>query len=279
MTNLATKLAKASLDVGGRLAADKTNQEQRYDYISADKILAAVGQALAAAGVVVIPAITNENLTETPRQGKGPRYDAQIGFEMTITDGETNLVMPWLGRGSDYTVPDKALYKAVTSGHKYFLAKLLCIGEGNEDGEHEPGDDDRPVPRQVPQPARQPVNGRKPEPPPPPEPVPSAVDLLKDDNPATVGELVSEGSPYADIRAQLEETTKPKVGDVVSATMLTGLYNAGPHALNAIKLYEGFEGKAEPTPNTTLTKAGALKLFDWLVARKQVEQVNEDLFQ
>jgi hypothetical protein len=29
------------------------------------------------------------------------------------------------------------MYKAITSGHKYYLMKLLNIGEGNEDGEHD----------------------------------------------------------------------------------------------------------------------------------------------
>jgi hypothetical protein len=60
-----------------------------------------------------------------------------VRFEFVITDGETNLNATWFGRGTDYGAVDKAVYKAVTSGHKYFLMKLLNIGVGNEDSEHD----------------------------------------------------------------------------------------------------------------------------------------------
>jgi len=69
--------------------------------------------------------------------GKGPRYDAMVEFDFSVTDGATTVQEHWYGMGSDYSVPDKALYKAITSGHKYYLAKLLCVGAGNEDAEHE----------------------------------------------------------------------------------------------------------------------------------------------
>lgn len=136
---LATKIADASVAVGA-LATDKRNAQQGYDYISADKILERCGDALAHAGVILIPAITAADVlaveTRTSR-GDAIRYDADVSFAMTLSDGETTLEFPWRGRGSDYAVPDKALYKAITSGHKYFLMKLLNVGVGNEDGEHE----------------------------------------------------------------------------------------------------------------------------------------------
>lgn len=144
MTTLAGKLAQAILEVGGKLAADKRNQEQRYDYISADKILSIGGQALATQGIVIIPAVIASNVEsvtyEKLYQGKAEtksRYDAAVTFAMTVTDGESSLEFPWIGVGNDYAVPDKAMYKAITSGHKYFVAKLLMIGVGNEDGEHD----------------------------------------------------------------------------------------------------------------------------------------------
>ena len=147
---LIERITQAGLDVGGKLKADKRNNEQKYDYVSADKILSICGQALFSAGVAVLPSVTGKevNLFEyTDSYGKAKkRYDYDIVFIMTVTDGETSLELPWAGAGSDYSVPDKALYKAITSGHKYFLMKLLCIGEGNEDGEHE--QETKPEPRQ-----------------------------------------------------------------------------------------------------------------------------------
>jgi len=138
-STLASRLAAASVAVGA-LATDKRNAQQGYDYISADKILERCGDALAHAGVILIPSITAEDtqaIEVTTNRGTGIRYDAAITFAMTLTDGETTLEFPWRGRGSDYAVPDKALYKAITSGHKYFMMKLLNVGVGNEDGEHE----------------------------------------------------------------------------------------------------------------------------------------------
>ena len=136
-TTLAAKIAAASKEVGGKLRADSRNQEQKYDYISADKILAVCGQALAEQGIVIFPSIVYEHVDMTDRgQGKA-RYDAEVKFCFVVADGGDKIELPWVGRGSDYSVPDKATYKAITSGHKYFIAKLLNVGEGNEDGEHE----------------------------------------------------------------------------------------------------------------------------------------------
>ena len=173
MTTLAAKLAQAVLDVGGKLAADKRNLEQKYDYISADKILSIGGQALAAQGIVIVPAVIASNVeavtytkTYQGREEVKSRYDASVTFAMTVTDGESSLEFPWIGVGNDYAVPDKAAYKAITSGHKYFVAKLLMIGVGNEDGEHDQVDTAASTPAQAqrqqapPPPAKVNGNGR-----------------------------------------------------------------------------------------------------------------------
>jgi len=140
MNTLIAKLAAASTAVGA-LMPDKTNTAQNYSYISADKILQRAGDALSNQGIVILPRIVNESVTEisyTDGYGKAKtRYDAIVNFEMLIMDGESELMAFWAGRGSDFFVPDKAMYKAITSGHKYFIAKLLNVGVGNEDGEHE----------------------------------------------------------------------------------------------------------------------------------------------
>lgn len=149
---LASKIAKASIEVGS-LSADKRNKEQNYDYLSADQILQKAGDALAKNGVVVIPSITFTEIKATERQGKPPRLDAQVSFLMTVTDGTEKHESDWVGFGTDYSTPDKAVYKAITSGHKYFEMKLLNIGIGNEDGEHESGEQERKPAGKVSQPA------------------------------------------------------------------------------------------------------------------------------
>lgn len=134
--NIVSKLSKV-VGALGSFAPDKTNTQQRYDYISADQVLSRVGVALAAEGIMIIPAISEEAVELVNPKPNQTRYDATVALEMNITDGESSMVQQWVGRGSDYGVPDKALYKAITSGHKYFLMKLFNIGVGNDDGEHE----------------------------------------------------------------------------------------------------------------------------------------------
>lgn len=164
-TSLAAKIAKAALSVGGKLKADKRNKEQNYNYISADKILAEAGQALAENGVAVIPATRTITVNQIDRGNGKARYDAITEMTFTVTDGATAQVQDWCGMGSDYLTPDKAMYKAITSGHRYFLAKLLCIGEGNEDGEHENGEAEKPQRQTV-----QPTNGKTRQQPTTPQP-------------------------------------------------------------------------------------------------------------
>lgn len=143
--NLIQKIAAVSLEVGS-LRADKTNSSQNYDYISADKILSVAGKKLAAAGIVIRAYIEEDSVEAvqyTNSYGKtNTRWDARIAFTMIVSDGGNYQIEDkWIGRGNDSATPDKAHYKALTSGHKYYLMKLLNISVGNEDGEHEPAEE------------------------------------------------------------------------------------------------------------------------------------------
>lgn len=160
-------IAAASRQVGGKLAPDKTNQEQRYDYLSADLILSICGQALADVGIAVYPAITEETVEAfayVDKYGKDrARFDAKVVMAFSLAFGDHSISFPWVGRGSDYSVPDKATYKAITSGHKYFLMKLLNVGAGNEDGEHE-AHEPQPAPRKSASELVTEITGEKPAP-------------------------------------------------------------------------------------------------------------------
>lgn len=146
---LASKVAAAVKAVGD-LAPDKVNQAERFAYRSADLILSRCGQALAAEGVVVVPMMEEVSLSigETSKGMK--RYEASVKFKFTVTDGVTEWACPFTAVGVDFSSPDRALAKATTLGHKYFLAKLLCVGVGNEDAE---ADTEPPPPAQERRPA------------------------------------------------------------------------------------------------------------------------------
>ena len=133
---LAQRLSLASLEVGGSLAADKKNSSAGagYAYISADKAAAWCGQALARQMVSVIPSIIEhkiETVTYKRNDGKdGLRYDATVTLKIRVTDGNQTETTDWFGWWSSYADPSKTLQAAVTSGYKFFLLKLLNIGEG-----------------------------------------------------------------------------------------------------------------------------------------------------
>lgn len=178
-SGLIAKVARATIAVGGFLQPDRRNTEQSYDYLSADRIKAVCGQALAAEGIAVIPRIANA-VTEPQTHGGKARYVATVEFNILVTDGTDSMEMRWVGYGVDYAAPDKAAYKAYTSGMKYLLSNLLIVGAGNEDGEHEniPDDEDevgrakratasRPS---APAPAKQPAGPAQPARPNPPPP-------------------------------------------------------------------------------------------------------------
>jgi len=142
--NLIKKIARAIIAVGAVSEDGKSSGagERSYSYITSKTVLAVAGKALADEGVVVVPEVirsTVETLTVKTSRGEATRYDASLDFLMTVTDGEDVKTFGWTGMGVDYQSPDKAVYKAMTSGHKYFLAKLLNLspfGE-TEDSEHE----------------------------------------------------------------------------------------------------------------------------------------------
>jgi len=185
ISGLSAAIAKATLDVGA-FAADKRNTEQNYGYISADAVLERGGQALARVGIAVIPAVTSWDVKFTPRQGRSDRIDALVNFDMTVTLGSEVMHALWAGCGSDYSTPDKALYKAITSGHKYFLMKLLNISVGNEDSEHD-NEDSQPAHNPAPRQESKPANVSR------PTPAATAPTFVKNDAPAD--ENVSQPAP------------------------------------------------------------------------------------
>jgi hypothetical protein len=150
-TTLAARLAAAMRRMGG-LKPDRFNQQDRFAYRSADLILSAANDALAAEGVVIVPLV--DDMAETTGQSAGgkSRYEVRIKMRFFVTDGASQIEVPWWSTGVDYTAPDRALAKAITLGHKYFVAKLLMVGVGNDEDDHEAASSSAVPPQQQPPP-------------------------------------------------------------------------------------------------------------------------------
>jgi hypothetical protein len=190
-------------------------------------------------------------------QGKDGRTDSSIGAVSILGAKGDNLA--------------NAMMKAETKAKRRVTLSIAGLGWLDET-EMETIPSARPVTvtedGEIVEPAPA-SNGRKPAPPVEPEPV------------------IEPAAGFEDILAMIDEFKTVTVGDVVSVIGHTGLYNAGPHVLNAIKLYPKFEGKAEPTPATKLTRPGAKALANWLIDRKReenamqpvdVDAINGELF-
>ena len=171
----------------GSLTADKKNTHDGYNYISSDKFLEEIGKSLGDLSVIVIPGITEVAIDKYDRVDNKVMFSARVSMQMTVKSGEEEITVPWFGCGVDYRVPDKAVYKAITSGHSYFLRKLLMIGVGNEDGQHDPaeGFDNESDPNKDIAPAEYPVN------------LPKAKQLFGGKEP-TIAELFAKDASYCD---------------------------------------------------------------------------------
>lgn len=121
----------------GSLEADKKHA-MGYPYISSERVLEVGGDAMAEYGLVVMPETVSARLEVYQSAKGGNIYVMFLTQKMNVFDryGNEKVVM-WESAGSDTQTPDKALFKAITSGYKYFLMKLLNISIGQPDGEHD----------------------------------------------------------------------------------------------------------------------------------------------
>jgi hypothetical protein len=71
----------------------------------------------------------------------------------------------------------------------------------------------------------------------------------------------------ADLRAKLEENSKPTLGTVTSLVVLTGLYKNDSHAMQALESFD-FPAGVEIIAGQRVSLEGALKVYDWLIQRK-----------
>jgi hypothetical protein len=98
-----------------------------YNYVEEAEVVRVIRNALVKVGLsfgVSTSEIMPPNMISTEL---GDIYNYTIKMTFTLVDAETGYFerSPWLGMGSDQG--DKALYKAYTSGVKYFLLKNFLL--------------------------------------------------------------------------------------------------------------------------------------------------------
>lgn len=148
---LATKLSRIMGSVPN-IPKNGWNEHFKYQFATEADVSAALQQRFAAENIVVLPEAFNAR-----REGKLTILDMQF----TILDGDTGYAEPirWTGNGEDTS--DKALWKAITGGVKYFLMKLVLAPTGDDP---EATDADGRSTRKAPRRGAQPQAQRQPPP-------------------------------------------------------------------------------------------------------------------
>lgn len=140
------KLLKKLLEVQAKVTPVEktgTNKFQNYDYAEEAGFLKMLNPILNEIGVLIIPTITSTDRSEVERTsaaGEKKMYlMTTVHYEMTIVDPDSgeSIKVSWVGDGED--TADKGIYKAMTSGLKYFLAKFFRVPTGDDvENEAEP---------------------------------------------------------------------------------------------------------------------------------------------
>lgn len=123
----------------GRIEKTGENPHFGYEFVEENMLAEKVRNAMVEAGLVMIPAQTEERIVDARETSRGdPVYLTSIfhTFEFAcVEDGSSVTVTVW-GDGLDQQ--DKGSYKAFTGAEKYALMKLFLIPTG-DDPEHDRG--------------------------------------------------------------------------------------------------------------------------------------------
>ena len=103
------------------------NEYYDYNYVEEAEVVRVIRSALVKVGLSFSVSTSEILPPNTINTELGEFYNYTIKMTFTLVDTETGYFesCPWLGMGSDQG--DKALYKAYTSGVKYFLLKNFLL--------------------------------------------------------------------------------------------------------------------------------------------------------
>ena len=115
------------IELVGSIAKTGYNEYSGYNYVEEAEVVRVIRSALLKAGLSFNVSTSEILPPNTINTELGEFYNYTIKMIFTLVDTETGYFesCPWLGMGSDQG--DKAVYKAYTSGVKYFLLKNFLL--------------------------------------------------------------------------------------------------------------------------------------------------------
>ncbi len=123
------ELAKKLQSARNAASPVKKNGEaaEGYDFVRAEDVAEEARRLLKGRGIVVIPSVESVEMKVASKSGL--LILAHLTFEIVLVKTGESITKSWIGSGID-NPGDKALYKAITGGTKYFYANLLGIPFG-----------------------------------------------------------------------------------------------------------------------------------------------------
>ena len=99
------------------------NDYDDYAFVEEAEVVRALRSALTQAGLSL--GVAASEIVRSDAVQHGTNYTLQMTFTLTDTETGYSEQIPWLAMGAD--AADKAVYKAYTSGVKYFLLKTFLL--------------------------------------------------------------------------------------------------------------------------------------------------------
>lgn len=136
--NKSLKLAERICAIMKKTGAIKkdANMNNKYDYISAEKLNSVISELLTQYALVVYPNAVKVDDTEIKTSGNKSAIRSVVHMKFKIVCADTGESEEFLYPGSDYDGTGKSLSQAITSAHKGFLSKLFFVH--SEEGGNSP---------------------------------------------------------------------------------------------------------------------------------------------
>lgn len=138
MTNIYAALSAVQKDLSETgIAKAQHNKNGNYWFRGIDDVLNALAPILSKHGVVILPRVLKQTLSETKTSTGKPQTRAvvRVRYSLCASDGST-VCTEFGGEANDSS--DKSLNKAFTAAFKYMVFQTFCIPiHGQEDADNE----------------------------------------------------------------------------------------------------------------------------------------------
>jgi len=132
---LAAKMAKV-MGAIDHVPKNGYNDYHNYEYSSDDDVMQALRPAMAKHNLAVFHSIIDRDVKKV-ETSSGTAWKTVVTMEITIADADSgqSKTVEWMGEADDGQ--DKGLYKALTSGVKYFALKTFLLSADTDVETHD----------------------------------------------------------------------------------------------------------------------------------------------